>query len=295
MGMAEADAVRDITKSMNIAGTQEGPMAHSLNSLEEVPYDAPVPGVSLRVLIAEREGLVRAGLRALLERQEGIAVVAEAAAGDDAVAEAVRLRPDVVVMAAALPELDGIEATRRIMAAVDAGETDVLMLMDGAGDDGVFAALRAGATGLLLRDVDADALVAAVRVVGRGETLLAPALASRVVSDFLSRPERLHSSPEELDELTAREREVVALVACGLSNDEIAERLVVTRATAKTHVSRALCKLHARDRAQLVVLAYESGLVRPGPRWSDGALDAVARIPRIAGAAAPPRLRRVAA
>jgi DNA-binding NarL/FixJ family response regulator len=281
--------------SVNIVGLQEGPMTHSLNTLEEVSCDAPVPGESLRVLIAEREGLVRAGLRALLERQDGIAVVAEAAAGDEAVAEAVRLRPDVVVMAAALPGLDGIEATRRIMAAVDAGETDVLMVMNGAGDDGVFAALRAGATGLLLRDVEADALVAAVRVVARGETLLAPALASRVVGDFLSRPERLHSTPQELEELTAREREVVALVACGLSNDEIAERLVVTRATAKTHVSRALCKLHARDRAQLVVLAYECGLVRPGPRWSDRAADAVARLPRIAGSAARPRLHPVAA
>jgi DNA-binding NarL/FixJ family response regulator len=138
------------------------------------------------------------------------------------------------------------------------------MLMTSEDDEAVFGALRAGATGLLLKDADPDELVAAVRVVADGEALLAPGLASRLVADFMSRPERLRSTPEELEELTAREREVVGLVACGLSNEEIAEQLVVTRATAKTHVSRALCKLHARDRAQLVVLAYEAGLVRPG-------------------------------
>jgi DNA-binding NarL/FixJ family response regulator len=128
----------------------------------------------------------------------------------------------------------------------------------------VFGALRAGATGLLLKDTGPDELVAAVRIVAQGEALLAPGLASRLVADFMSRPERLRATPWQLEELTAREREVVSLVACGLSNEEIAEQLVVTRATAKTHVSRALCKLHARDRAQLVVLAYEAGLVRPG-------------------------------
>jgi len=128
----------------------------------------------------------------------------------------------------------------------------------------VFGALRAGATGLLLKDADPDELLEAVRVVARGDAQLAPGLASRLVADFMSRPERLRCTPAELEELTAREREVVALVACGLSNEEIAEQLVVSRATAKTHVSRALCKLHARDRAQLVVLAYEAGLVRPG-------------------------------
>jgi DNA-binding NarL/FixJ family response regulator len=142
--------------------------------------------------------------------------------------------------------------------------TRVVMLMTSESDEAVFGALRAGATGLLLKDAGPDELVTAVRVVARGDAQLAPGLASRLVADFMSRPERLRATPAELEELTAREREVVALVACGLSNEEIAEQLVVTRATAKTHVSRALCKLHARDRAQLVVLAYEAGLVRPG-------------------------------
>jgi DNA-binding NarL/FixJ family response regulator len=137
------------------------------------------------------------------------------------------------------------------------------MLMPPDSDDAVLGALRAGATGLLPKDAAPEELVTAVRVVAAGEALLAPRFARRVVADVLARPERPRRSDSELEELTAREREVVALVACGLSNQEIAERLVVTRATAKTHVSRALCKLRARDRAQLVVLAYEAGLVRP--------------------------------
>jgi DNA-binding NarL/FixJ family response regulator len=215
----------------------------------------------LRVLIVQRERLVRAGFRALLERHEDVSVVAEAATGSEAVAESVRMQPDVVLLDVALPGLGGVDAIRQILAAADGGRTDVLVLLADARDDRVFAALRAGARGLLLEDAEPDALVDAVRVVARGDTVLAPALASRLVAEFLSRPERLDTTPSRLEELTAREREVVALVACGLSNEEIAERLVVTRATAKTHVSRALCKLRARDRAQLVVLAYECGLV----------------------------------
>jgi DNA-binding NarL/FixJ family response regulator len=261
---------------MNIAANQETSMTDSA-----APY---------RVLIAEPEALFRAGLRFLLERQ-GLAVVAEVATGADAVAAVVGERPDVVLLDVGLPEGGGIEAARQIVAA---GGTRVLMLLDGGGDDAVFAALRAGASGLLLKDADPETLAEAVRVVAAGGTFLAPSLASRLVADFLSRPERLHSTPEELEELTAREREVVALVACGLSNEEIAERLVVTRATAKTHVSRALCKLHARDRAQLVVLAYETGLVRPGPRCAEAGA-AIAPISRIAGASGRRALRAVAA
>ena len=257
-------------------------MVDVLTALEEDPL---ANGSPLRVLIAEREGLLRASLRFLLERQDGISVIADAGTGGAAVAAAVRLHPDVVLMDVALPDVDGIEATRRILAADDACRTAVLMLMPADRDDALFAALRAGATGLLLKDADPASLVDAMRIVASGETLLAPPLASRLVEDFLSRPERLQGPPEQLDELTAREREVVSLVACGLSNEEIAERLVVTHATAKTHVSRALTKLHARDRAQLVVLAYECGLVRPGPEWSshaDASQAFTARIPRIA-------------
>ena len=231
-----------------------------------------------RVLITAREGLLRASLRFLLERQDGLEVVADAGSPAEAIAATVRLQPDVALVHAAL---DGVETTRRIRAAAD---TAVLLLMplDGAQ---MFAALRAGARGLLLMDAGPGELVEAVTVVACGGTVLAPPIAGALVDDFLSRPERLDSTPEQLGELTSREREVVALVACGLSNEQIAERLVVTYATAKTHVSRALAKLHARDRAQLVVLAYECGLVRPGPHWSaqaDASLDFGARIPRIA-------------
>jgi DNA-binding NarL/FixJ family response regulator len=240
-GMVAGACVRQICHEVKADAGQETPMVHA----------AP-----LRVLIVEQERLVRAGFRALLERHDDLRVVAEVASGAEAVAEAGRVHPDVVLL------VGDIGAARQVVA----GQTNVLLLMTDAGDDRVFAALRAGVRGLLLEDAEPEALVDAVRVVARGETVLAPAFASRLVADFLSRPERLGSTPRQLEELTAREREVVALVACGLSNEEIAERLVVTRATAKTHVSRALCKLHARDRAQLVVLAYECGLVRPEPR-----------------------------
>jgi DNA-binding NarL/FixJ family response regulator len=224
----------------------------------------------LRVVIAEGQGLVRAGFRALLERQDAIVVAAEAATGDEAVAAARAARPDVVLVDLDLRGTGGLEAAREILDEAPAGETRVVMLTTSASDDALFGALRAGATGLLLKDTEPDELVSAVRIVARGEAVLAPTLARRLVGDFLSRPERLRSTPEQLEELTPREREVVALVAYGLSNDEIAERLVITHATAKTHVSRALRKLHARDRAQLVALAYEVGLVRAGP---DRAVD----------------------
>jgi DNA-binding NarL/FixJ family response regulator len=209
----------------------------------------------LRVLIADAQGLVRAGLRALLEREPDLCVVAEAASAEEAVARAGRA--DAVLLDFDLPPAGGVAVARRLPGA------RILMLMPPDSDDAVLGALRAGAGGLLAKDAAPDELVRAVRVVAAGEALLAPRFARRVVADVLARPERPRRSASELEELTAREREVVALVACGLSNQEIAERLVVTRATAKTHVSRALCKLGARDRAQLVVLAYEAGLVRP--------------------------------
>jgi DNA-binding NarL/FixJ family response regulator len=242
-------------------------------------------GGPLRVVIAEGQRLARAGFRLLLESQGDMVVTAEAATVDDAVAAARATNPDVVLMDLDLPGSGGIEATHRILDERADSATRVVMLMTSESDDAVFGALRAGATGFLLKDTDPDELVAAVRVVARGETLLTPGLAIRLVADFMSRPERLRCTPEELDELTAREREVVGLVAIGLSNEEIAEQLVVTRATAKTHVSRALYKLHARDRAQLVVLAYEAGLVRPGKpvpaaRQPAAAPSAIARFGR---------------
>jgi DNA-binding NarL/FixJ family response regulator len=286
------------SRGVPMADRQEISMPHAVHINREREEGGSAP---IRVLVAEGQGLVRAAFRVLLERHAGIAVAAEAATGDEAVAAALRVRPDVVLMDIALPGLDGLEATRQIVADTPPGETAVLMLMTGVSDEAVFAALRAGAAGLMLKDTDADALVDAVQAAADGDAPLAPRLARRLVADFLARPERLRSSPEALEELTPREREVVALVACGLSNEEIAERLVVTRATAKTHVSRALCKLHARDRAQLVVLAYEAGLVRPGPRWPDvpdaavASAAAVSRLPRSAHVTGGRRWQPVAA
>jgi DNA-binding NarL/FixJ family response regulator len=218
-----------------------------------------------------------------------MSVVAEAATGDEAVAEAERTIPDVALIDMALPGLDAIEATRRMLDRLGADDLRVLLLLTAAPDHAVFSSLRAGASGLLLKDARPGDLVNAVRVVARGEVLLAPFVAGRLVADFLSRPDRIDSPPEQLEELTPREREVVSLVACGLSNEEIAERLVVTRATAKTHVSRALRKVHARDRAQLVVLAYETGLVRPRPGRHDarsGGSGTLARLPAPPGTVA---------
>jgi DNA-binding NarL/FixJ family response regulator len=228
---------------------------------------------------------MRAGLRLLVERQDDMSVAAEAPTGEAAVEAALQTRPDVVLIDIGLPGMAALEATRRIVAETDCA---VVMLISVESNAAVFPALRAGATGLVLKDGDPCDLLAAVQAVARGEALLAPSVARRVLADFLSRPERLDAGPDELEELTPREREVMGLVACGLSNEEIAEQLVVTRATAKTHVSRALSKLHARDRAQLVVMAYETGLVRPGPGWPERGVAAPARPAR-------PTLRPVAA
>jgi DNA-binding NarL/FixJ family response regulator len=215
-----------------------------------------------RVVLADDQALLRAGFRALLTSEEDIEVVGEAEDGKAAVELCARLVPDVVLMDIRMPGLDGIEATRQIAANERLGAVKVVILTTFESDENVFAALRAGASGFLVKDTEPVELLKAVRVVARGDSLLSPSVTRRLISDFARRPAD-EQRPPALDSLTDREREVMALVAAGLSNDEIAERLVVSPATAKTHVSRAMGKLGARDRAQLVVFAYESGLVTP--------------------------------
>ena len=219
-----------------------------------------VASSAVRVLLADSQALVRAGFRVLLEAAEHISVVGEAASGEEAVAVAQRLRPDVALIDATLPGLDSVQATREISSR---SRVAVILLVASQDDEHSLPALRAGATGLLLKDTEPAELVRAVEILARGEALLSPMLTRRVIAELASRPEPASPSPGLLDELTAREREVVALVGHGLGNEEIAERLVVSPATAKTHVSRAMVKLDAHSRATLVVFAYESGLVRP--------------------------------
>jgi DNA-binding NarL/FixJ family response regulator len=216
-----------------------------------------------RILLADDQALVRAGFRALLSAEPDIDVVGEAADGAAALELAREHRPDVVLMDIRMPGTDGLEATRRIVADPDLGGTRVIILTTFDLDDYVFEALRAGASGFLLKDTEPVDLISGVRAVARGDALLAPSVTRRLIEQFASRL-RTPRSATTLDVLTEREREVAALVGGGLSNEEIAERLVVSPATAKTHVSRAMVKLAARDRAQLVMLAYETGLVRPG-------------------------------
>jgi DNA-binding NarL/FixJ family response regulator len=218
----------------------------------------------IRVLLVDDEGLVRAGLRALLDHEGDIEIVGEAADGLEAIELTRRERPDVIVMDLSMPELDGLEATRRICSDPDLRGSKVLVLTTFATDEHVFEALRSGASGFLVKDTHPVDLVRAVRVVGAGEALLSPRVILRVIEEFVSWPQPAHAIPTELQWLTDREREVLRLVAAGLSNQEIAERLVISPATARTHVSRAMRKLHAHDRAQLVVAAYETGLVMPG-------------------------------
>jgi DNA-binding NarL/FixJ family response regulator len=219
--------------------------------------------MSIRVLLADDQTLVRSGFRALLERAEDIEVVGEAADGAGAVDLARAERPDVILMDIRMPGIDGLEATRRITADENLAGVRVIMLTTFELDEYVFEALHAGASGFLLKDVEPDELRDAVRVVARGEALLSPSVTRRLIREFVAQPGRHRPPPDRLDALTERAREVLALVAQGLSNQEIAERLVISPATAKTHVSRTMMKLHAHDRAQLVVLAYETGLVRP--------------------------------
>jgi DNA-binding NarL/FixJ family response regulator len=218
--------------------------------------------VSIRVLLVDDQTLVRSGFRALLERSAEIEVIAEAADGAEAVEITRTERPDVVLMDIRMPGVDGLEATRRITVDERLANVRVIMLTTFELDEYVFEALHAGASGFLLKDVEPEALREAVRVVAQGEALLAPSVTKRLIREFVAQPGRHRPPPERLEELTEREREVMGLVAAGLSNHEIAERLVISPATAKTHVSRAMMKLRVHDRAQLVVLAYESGLVR---------------------------------
>jgi DNA-binding NarL/FixJ family response regulator len=217
----------------------------------------------IQVLLADDQALVRGGFRALLDAENDIAVVGEAGNGREAVALTREKKPDVVLMDIRMPELDGLAATREVAADARLGDVRIVILTTFELDEYVFEALRAGASGFLVKDTEPVDLLAAVRLVASGEALLSPSVTRRVIEEFASRAKEPPPSGP-LDELTEREREVMALVAGGLSNEEIAEQLVVSPATAKTHVSRAMVKLAARDRAQLVVLAYEHGLVRPG-------------------------------
>jgi DNA-binding NarL/FixJ family response regulator len=219
----------------------------------------------IRVLIADDQPLLRSGLRVLLGSAPDMDVIGEAATGSEAVAIAREMDPDVVLMDVQMPEMDGIEATREILAD-SSGEdrTRVIMLTTFDLDEYVYEALRAGASGFLLKDADPEDIIGAVRVVAGGDALLAPSVTRRLIAEFARRPAAARVQPALIEGLTEREREVLVLVAQGLSNAEIADRLVISPATAKTHVSRIMLKLGARDRAQLVAIAYERGLVTLG-------------------------------
>jgi DNA-binding NarL/FixJ family response regulator len=221
--------------------------------------------MSTRCLIVDDQAMVREGFAAVLAAQPGLTVVGQAADGAQAVRRADQLRPDVVLMDVRMPVLDGLEATRQILrtAAADAAPR-ILMLTTFDLDDYVYEALRAGASGFLLKDATAAELVHAVRVVAGGDALLAPSVTRRLIADFARRPRSGPAFPANLDALTQRETEVLRLIARGLSNTEISETLVIAMQTTKTYVGRILTKLDLRDRAQAVVLAYESGLVTPG-------------------------------
>lgn len=215
----------------------------------------------IRVVLADDQVLVRAGFRSLLDAEDGIEVVGEADNGAAALALVRETHPDVVLMDIRMPVLDGLEATRQISADKALAEVKVLILTTFEADEFVFEALRAGASGFLVKYTDPVDLLRAVQIVAAGDSLLSPGVTRRLIAQFTSQPVRPATSPAALSALTEREREVTTLVALGSSNDEIAAELFISTATARTHVSRAMIKLHARDRAQLVVMAYQSGLV----------------------------------
>jgi len=220
--------------------------------------------MTVRVLIVDDQTLVRTGFRMILEAEEDIEVVGEAADGVEAITEARRLEPDVVLMDVRMPELDGIEATRRLLANGGAGDTKVVMLTTFDMDEYVFDALRAGASGFLLKDVPPERLIDGIRAVADGDALLAPSITRRLIEEFVRSGPINALPPAGLGELTARELEVLQLIARGLSNAEIAKELFVSETTVKTHVAHVLMKLGLRDRVQAVVLAYEAGVVQPG-------------------------------
>ncbi|MCM0674565.1 response regulator transcription factor [Micromonospora phytophila] len=219
----------------------------------------------IRVLLVDDQPLLRSGFRALLEAENGIEVVAEAADGKEGLALAKEHLPDVALVDIQMPVMDGIEATRRIAADPALAQVHVVILTNYGLDEHVFHALRAGAAGFLVKDIEPEDFLYAIRVAARGDALLAPSITRKLINRYVTEPP--HTGADTgLTGLTNREREAVALVAQGLSNDEIAGRMVISPLTAKTHLNRAMAKLHARDRAQLVVLAYESGLVAPRNR-----------------------------
>jgi DNA-binding NarL/FixJ family response regulator len=219
--------------------------------------------VVIRVLLVDDQALVRAGFSALLDAREDIEVVGQAEDGQRAIELARELHPDIVLMDVRMPGLDGLEATRRIAADPGLAEVRVVMLTTFELDEYLFEALRVGASGFLLKDIDPTDLVAAIRIVAAGDSLISPSMTRRLIEEFAARSKNPRSTAD-LDRLTDREREVLAEVAAGLTNEQIAQRLFISPATARTHIGRMISKLGVRDRTQLVVLAYETGLVRPG-------------------------------
>jgi len=244
--------------------TQTGEHAAQLADRQGEHAAAPDDGAAVRVLIVDDQALVRTGFRMILEAEPDLDVVGEASDGGEAVTHARSLAPDVVLMDVRMPEMDGIEATRQILDG-DGAASKVVMLTTFDMDEYVYEALRAGASGFLLKDVPPEQLVAGIRAVASGDALLAPSVTRRVIEEFVRRPpDSVREPPTNLSELTARELEVLKLIARGLSNAEIANELFVSETTIKTHVAHVLMKLDLRDRVQAVVLAYESGLVQPG-------------------------------